>query len=195
MTRPYRPRVDILARNILAVYADASDDERQAGREWYADAHTLARELDPDNVERAAGVIAALSPRLSWDLNARYARQAYADGRASGGLKANTDKATRILAGEPPANVLGGRKVTAFADNIARPGTSERVTIDRHAFDIARGRVTSDAEREILSRKGVYDVFCEAYRRVAHDLGDISPAQLQAVTWVAWRRRKGLVAA
>ena len=82
----------------------------------------------------------------------------------------------------------------AFWRTIADPTDPRAVVIDRHAIDIATGRVLGDKVRGLLlSRAGAYDEVCDAYRRAARILSrefgtDLSPAAVQATTWVHWRR-------
>ncbi|HTE66948.1 MAG TPA: hypothetical protein VK736_11925 [Candidatus Binatia bacterium] len=104
----------------------------------------------------------------------------------------NVVKARRCDAGEHWADVLGGPKVRAFAALIDDPDDLTAVVIDRHAFDVAVGRVTSDHERDLLlKRRGVYERFARVYRAAARVLG-IPPSVVQATTWTYWRRVKGL---
>jgi len=185
------------AQRILDVWHLATPDEIDAGMTWYDAAHDLAVELTPENPREAAGVIAALSPRTPWVRNQDLAYRAYRDGAASGTLGANTRKADAIMAGADFADVLKGDKVRNFAEIIADPSNPDAVCVDRHAFDVAQGRVTNDETRGALTRVGMYDRFAEAYRRAARtlsaDLGvQVTPAQVQAVTWVVWRRLKGI---
>jgi hypothetical protein len=163
---------------------------------------------------RAAAVIAVLSPRLSWDKNVEAARRAYgeylnrlqgldlhgptADGfvAAMPVLNTNAAKAFKLLSGADPDEIVGGPKVRAFWFGIVDPSDPRVVCVDRHAFDIAVGGVMDDATRgKVLGRKGAYDRFAQAYRRAAARLSDgqgyeWNPAQVQAVTWVTWRRLK-----
>jgi hypothetical protein len=185
------------AARILDVYRQATLQELQEGLEWYSDAHHVAAALDPARPHAAAGVIAALSPMMGWDRNIMLAARAYADGYASGALYRNVAKADAILAGAEPLDVLRGDKVCNFYKAIANPHDGTAVVIDRHAFDIAVGRITNDQSRSALSRKGVYESFARAYSRAAVALTketgmDISPSAVQAVTWTVWRRLKGL---
>lgn len=188
-----RPRVNA----VLDVYRNATVADLDYGREWYRTAHALAARLDPSNVRAAAGVIAALSPMMNWERNMMLAIRAYDDGCASGALFGNVRKADAIMAGADPLDILGGDKVRNFFAAIADPESDEAVCIDRHAFDIAVGRVTNDITRRALSRVGVYESFAKVYREAARILTretgmHVTPAQVQAVTWVAWRRMKGL---
>lgn len=176
--------------NVLSVYGMASADHMREGLSWYLDAHNVAVTLDPDSPSRAAGVIAAMSPMMGWETNKRAAFLAYDRGTADGlGLSRNVAKANRILAGEKPLDVLGGDKVRAFYATILDPHGFPIPVIDRHAFDIAVGKVTDEKSRSTLSRKGVYAAFGEVYIQAAKVVG-VSSSQMQAITWVAWREFK-----
>lgn len=196
------PRNMVYAANpnsarILDVYRQATLQELQDGLDWYRDAHSIAVALDPARPYAAAGVLAALSPMMAWGQNVNVAARAYAEGHATGALYRNCAKADAIMAGAEPLDVLGGDKVCNFYKAIANPHDGSAVVIDRHAFDIAVGRITNNKSRAALGRKGVYEAFARAYARAAKAIAvetgmDISPCQVQSVTWTVWRRLKGL---
>lgn len=181
-------------KNVLAVYDNSTAENLRNGMRWYLDAHNFAKTLDPHNVERAAGIIAALSPMNGWENNKNKAALLYrqnGDG-TNVGLKTNVAKAQRIYNGESPRTVLKGDKVTAFFETILDPFSPDtKPVIDRHAFDIAVGVKTDDKTRGILSRKGMYETFADVYREAAKIAGTGS-AQMQAVTWVEWREIHGI---
>jgi hypothetical protein len=185
--------------NVLSVYRSASAAQVHAGMEWYINAHEYAKSLD-SRFHRAAGVIAALSPMNQWDNNMTKAARVYAQqgiiewrGTKNGiGLANNVRKAVAIYNGDDALDVLGGDKVRAFFLSIADPAGDHPIVIDRHAFDVAVGKRTNDKVRRSLERKGEYERFSTAYRDAAYIVG-IGPAQLQAVTWCAWKGRHGLV--
>jgi len=193
-------------RHVTATFRAASATDREHGREWYDRAHRLARELaastEPadmdDAVRRAAAVIAVLSPVTSWPQNVAMARAAYY-GWPVKGLGRNIAKAKAIMSGADPDTVVSGRKVRAFWATIVDPSLSDAVVVDRHAIDIALGTVTDDATRSrIVGRKGGYEAIAAAYHRAARiltrELGEpISPAQVQAITWVYWRRTRSII--
>lgn len=205
-----------LTRNITATFRLATDGDRALGHGWYGRARDLAERLDPENVERAAGVIAALSPRLSWRKNVEYAELAYylhatnpfddpdsdvAINWFAGSvptLNANAKKAARILNGHHPENILGGPKVTAFYWTIVNPDDPRSVVVDRHAISILFNRPLSDDEvGQALRKKGAYELAADLYRRAAaiisRELGEIwTPAQVQAATWTYWRRERAV---
>lgn len=178
--RPLTPR-------ILRVYDSATPEQLAEGAEWYHNAHGLAASLDPKNPRRAAGVIAALSPRLPWAKNVELAGRVYAEGRASGVLGRSRRAADAIFGGADPLDVLGGPKVRAFFTLINDPEDPKTVCVDRHAIDIALGdEKLSDRTRPALHRGDMYERFCRSYRRAAVHLGCL-PSAVQATTWVTWR--------
>lgn len=184
-------------RNVTRAYRAASADEVAQGVAWYMRAHDLAVELDPGNVTRAAAVIATLSPQASWSRNVASARLAYrlrprsdvqvfVDGLPT--TRVTAVKTHAILTARSDIDPLvHGPKVRAFWASIIDP-ESDEVVIDRHAVDVALGRVTDDRTRNLLlKRKGGFEAFALCYRRAAKILST-TPAQVQAVTWVYWRR-------
>jgi hypothetical protein len=189
-----------IVENVRQTYLDASFDAFSSGMTWYDHAHEIALLLDSDIV-RAAGIIAALSPMNEWDNNIRQANLIYTldgeitvvKGQPNGiGLGDNVIKAIRIYRGEHPLEVLGGPKVRSFYATIVNPNDSEvDPVIDRHAFDIAVGMRTNDEARGILSRKSVYQSFVNVYRYAA-EIAGITPRQMQAITWVAWKQMHGI---
>ncbi len=179
--------------NIVAVYNKATAEELVSGAEWYSAAHTFCRGLSDRydvDIDTAAAVVAVLSPRLSWALNLRYADQYLRTGDCPTFFSVK-HKLARLVEGVALDEVLSarhGQKVRSFYDNIARPQTSTAVTVDRHAFDIVTGS-RHDADRRALERRGVYDATAEEYRSTALAL-NLRPHQLQATTWLTWKRVK-----
>lgn len=180
--------------NVMSIYSVATEENIREGLAWYPGAHNFAKSLDVD-IERAAGIIAALSPMSGWENNKNKAAQLYrqngivcVDGKKNGiGLSGNVTKAQEIYAGAKPLDVLKGNKVRAFYETIVCPESVDPLpVIDRHAFDIAVGQRTDDKSRAILDRKGVYLEFADCYRGAA-DVAGILPAQMQAITWIKWR--------
>ena len=178
---------------IVAMFRSANAEELAYGLTWYQDAHTFAAEVAQRHgltVRQVAGIIAALSPRTSWELNKVNAERLIATGDCPG-LTLGRHRAQRIaFDAEDPADVLGGPKVRSFFDNLADPLNSEAVVIDRHAFDAVAGQVTNDHTRKQLDRKGEYQRVSDIYRSAAHVLG-VQPHVVQAVVWSVWRNRYG----
>jgi hypothetical protein len=182
------PTVD----NVLSVFRRASVEQYRAGRNWYPYAYRHARILDRD-VERSAGIIAALSMQQNWEYNLILAQRFYLQSGLTGGtLSEAIGKANRIYAGENPREVLltsyRSQKTFNFFNNIIDP-YADYVTVDRHAFDIAVGETTDDKTRKQLGRKGEYERFSDVYRAAA-TIFNIPPATMQAITWLVWRAEK-----
>lgn len=168
--------------NIIATYNRATEDQRLKGKQWYPVAHDLATMLADGDTRKGAGVIAALSANKSWTENTKIATRAFASGKATGHVKDAILKATRIMNGADPADVLPmSLKTGNFYRCILDPSDPDAVVIDRHAHDIALGRPLGNADRG-LSSKGRYDALAGAYRAAAARLG-ILPSELQAITW------------
>jgi len=179
-------------RNITKVFRMADHKSLLDGMDWYARANVLANTLDPLNPRRAAGVIASLSPLTSWPLNIRYATAVY-DGTPFSTLGNSMRAAFRIYNGEDAADVLNGPKTRAFFFTIADPSNREAVTVDRHAIDIAHGKPLPNNSKERSINKREYAEIAGMYHRAARILSreygrDIYAHQVQAVTWIYWRR-------
>ena len=174
--------------NILATLKRATAAEIDHGASWYVDANRIASEC-PAGTEAGAGIIAALSPMQRWDRNVMLARRTFEAGTLDGGaLSRNVAKANAIMAGGNPLDILGGDKVRSFYTNIVDP-FGDNVTVDRHAHDIAMGRFFTDSERRIGKR--IYREIADEYREVSDIVGIPVPG-IQAITWVTWRRIKGV---
>ncbi len=189
--------------NILKVYAQATDSDIDMGLHWYQQVNDAAKAIagrcTTATTVEVIGVIAALSPGLSWGLNVLQAEQlikAHEQGTelplvGSYGHK-NVDKAIRILNHEWPLDVLGGNKVRAFFYNILFPTGDAHVTIDRHAKALtinAPATRRGFASDNVLSavKKSEYDYIAWHYEVIARRLRLI-PSQLQAICWITWKR-------
>lgn len=172
------------AHNIIGAYANATEAQKLKGKHWYPVAHDLATMLADGDTRMGAGVIAALSANKSWSENTKIATRAFGSGKATGHVKDALTKATRIMNGADPADVLPmSAKTGNFYRCILDPSDPEPVCIDRHAHDIAVGRTYGEENRG-LSAKGRYEALADCYRYAARQLG-ILPSELQAVVWVA----------
>lgn len=181
--------------NIRAVLAQATPAEVQSGRQWYWEAReqtaTLAVQFSIP-LKCACHIVAALSPGIRWERNIEAARLVCSGKEgAIDGYGANVAKARKILESYrrflPWDHLLSGPKVTSFAETIFNPDTEDiDVVLDVHAISIALGkrytvRTVPDLRKEERARIDA------AYRRVAKKQG-LRPHQLQAITWVVWRR-------
>ena len=194
------------SNNIQAVYNLASLSDTNSGFNWYADAHTFAQQL-ADEYEisklQVCGVIASLSPRNRWERNkidaetmvkAASAGATYEDLLS---LKVctftgNKIKAARILglncaSDTEVKSILSGPKMIEFYHCIQE---LDDVCIDGHAYSIWLGSRVVLAKVPSIGVKLRRTIKAD-YRAAAEALG-ISPYELQAVTWCAWRRIHGV---
>ena len=189
--------------NILAVYAQATDAEREHGLTWYAQAKASAQAI-ADKTELplhvVVGVIAALSPTNNWDRNlvdADLFCQTFVDGGYIEDVSACTyktmwEKAWRILEDMPAdaqavAFILNGPKITDFYWCIMG---FDCCVIDGHAWCIANADRRTMQEVPSIGKKLRLELQ-QAYAVAAHKFG-MSAYEMQAATWVAWRRIHGI---
>lgn len=184
-----------ITRNITSVFRSATPEQFSKGLTWYDVAADAAEDLSLRygvTVDVAAGIIAALSPNNSWGHNLRLAERFIAEGGLSEGyFGAQLAKARDILAGADIMHTLGAsaRKTQNFYRSIVTRGR-EGMTIDRHAYAIAtdtRGETPSLGVAKYAALVAGYERAAKAIKRAG--LGDFTPAQVQAITWVAWRDR------
>lgn len=175
--------------NILHVWHQASMEERLEGQLWYPTAQRRARSFGGD-LERNAGIIAALSPSVRWEWNLKWAGEFIRTGKIDGygGYTRNLLKAIRILHGEPVWLVLGmnSPKMRDFAALIRDGGENNCVCVDGHATNISDGNLGPIGTARSL-KPNQYELVASEYRSAAHRL-NVRPSVLQAVTWVTWRR-------
>jgi len=177
--------------NIAAALEEADKQSTLEGMSWYDDAHSIALSLSEHlTINQAAGVLAALSPQSGWSTNIASARSVCVQFESKRHITGHTGnacgKVERMLLGEDPDVVLGGRKVRSFYRNIINPADAGAVTIDRHMIDLMTGKIGTDAH--ILERIGIYTAATAHIRGVAREAG-ILPSQVQAIVWL-WHRRK-----
>jgi len=151
--------------NIVKMWNQATDDEKESGKRWYEDAHhitkavsTLYKGKHPQGaVHAAAGLMAVYSPQTAWTANLHNATRAIVEGKGiggkGGGIMASAsqkESADKILKGANYNDVLKGPKVRDFAHLIEHGGdedpTVPHVVVDRHALSVAAGKRLSDAD-------------------------------------------------
>lgn len=186
--------------NILSVYHSASLTERHEGLSWYSTAGSICTELGATHSltrRTVACLIALLSPQKNWAQNVDEAQRVLAAYSVGGeelaaqtpGLFATKRQrglirgllSTELSVGE----ILKGQKIQSFWKNIL--GDEHCVTVDGHARNIADHGVrrVGISQAKGMS-KGAYALYSAAYVEAAHQVG-VTPAQLQAITWVAYR--------
>lgn len=163
----------------IGLLGQATVADLNAANAWYAEAGTFADSLRSTtgwNMEVAASVVSAFSPRVTWAHNKAKAAQ-YAQGIAPKGLRSHVVAADRcVVAGFAG---LRGPKTNAFARAIA--GDRNAVVVDvwmcraaglgKDAPNATEYRAIADAIRAIACTPTV----C------------MEPATLQAMLWIIVR--------
>ena len=102
-------------------------------------------------------------------------------------------KAWHILETMPPYDetitILNGKKIVSFFRNIS--GDEQDITIDGHARNIYYNDRQGLTTPNTNIKKSEYLDIQKAYARASKKLG-IKAYELQAITWVAWRRIHGI---
>lgn len=184
--------VDYFVANMWEHVNVSTQEEFDAAVGWYSVAQMYARELGETlglrgrrGILVGAGMLAVLSPGISWATNVREAVRIASfdiDGDfASYGR--NVGKAMAIADEGYVSIYVKGRKTRSFAACIVNPHTSKAVVIDRW---IARAAGVNHG----LYNMGVYDAVAEAMTFIADKVGMDVPST-QALVWVVARRGAG----
>jgi len=190
--------------NIIKIYKLATPEERRDGIVWYANAYSDCNRIALDlsvPVHIVTGVVAALSPNNKWDRNVTNAReliQAFVNGDGMDSVKVSTyhtmkKKAWSILEGMPDHEgvivLLNGQKIVSFYRNIMGDDTC---TVDGHAKNIYYGErhgLTDDKTNVGKKEyKTISDAYVKAGKRVRVNGRSLKAFEIQAITWVVWRR-------
>ena len=197
---------------ILGLWVQSNTEDRKIGLNWYSNAYAISERIATElgfSVDQIAGAIAALSPNNKWERNCQDAEnlaRAIKAGVDIDSVKvctfgSNKAKAVKILSSNVDSaeivSILRGQKVVAFYLNIARNGDTDCPVIDGHAFNIACGTVGSLRDVPSITPKGfetLQNLYRDAAATVSAVTGEtVSAGQMQAVTWVCYRRiHKGL---
>lgn len=175
----------------------ASDDMIGEGHRWYADGQaTVADIADRAGIgmERAAIIVAHLSPRTRWSFNVAGAYQLAIQRQADGCMANNVARALAALDADDPWSTFGpmAHKTRRFARNLL--GDHSVITVDTWAMRVAMGRGwgvnwrtdrTDDLER-LITRPGIYEAIERAYLNAGKHANLPGPI-IQAITWVAAR--------
>lgn len=180
--------------NIIKVYSRANDSDIVNGKNWYNIAHNTCKAIANETgtgLITTIAVLSALSPNNKWNRNVIDCKNLiiYGLGARYSTYGANVDKALTILKhcnneAEKAIFYLRGKKVVSFFDNILNCETSQYVTIDGHAVNIANNTNNPLKGKGLTPKK--YDYFTDMYKETANGLS-IPAIHLQAITWVTWR--------
>jgi hypothetical protein len=172
-----------LAARLVALWRAADRATRTAGAGWYRNARRIAREMARRHgvsLATAAGVIAALSPRLMWVRNVLVADMVCAQElRVPGVFAASLAKARAIRAGAKPTLVLRGPKVRAFYR--ALMGDEQATVVDVWTARAAGLRGDALTDKQYADVSAALHLGAKEVRTTA--------SRLQAVAWVAIRGR------
>tara|TARA_B100001939_G_scaffold173118_1_gene149129 strand:- start:605 stop:1231 length:627 start_codon:yes stop_codon:yes gene_type:complete len=197
---------------ILGLWFQSNNQDKENGLAWYSNAYTFCLRIAAElgfSVDQIAGAIAALSPNNKWERNCQDAEnlaRAIKAGIDIDSVKVctfgnNKAKAVKILSSDVDSaeivSILRGQKIVAFYLNIARNGDTDCPVIDGHAYNIAMGTVGSLRDVPSITPKGfetIQNLYRDAAATVSQITGEtVSAGQVQAVTWVCYRRiHKGL---
>lgn len=190
-------------QSITAVYNLSTQSDKNQGLNWYARALTFADNLGEVydiHYTTIVAVIAALSPRNRWERNMQDA-ELMVKVKANGGtyhdllalkvctFSANKEKAARILAlnitdRDELLDILKGPKLCEFFNCIL--GDVDDVCIDGHAYSVWLGDRITLANVPSIGKKLRQSIKAD-YQQAAKNLG-LKSHELQAITWVCWRR-------
>lgn len=193
----------IVKNNILRIWELTDEDDRL---DWYESARQLASDITVDynmqyncryhnktqiTISQVIGVLAAFSPRKSWESNKELAYDLVWFDKANH-MKVFNKKARDIMLSDGSDNeilsILNGNKITSFYQNIKYPQSSDYLTIDRHALSIALGYWTSEDDYTGMTTNQ-YNFFVHCYVNAAKIAG-VTPLIMQSSTWVVWRKIK-----
>ena len=170
-------------------WASASAEHHTQGEAWYARARDIARGLAQKYpaypLHTTSLVLAALSPRVSWERNIAYADKLLRDGESATIPVLGRSKANAVAA-MGGAESVNGPKTSAFAHLIEYPDDANGVCVDTHAINIALGYVASEKEVKHYAARVGNSYIAQCYVDVAADL-NVLPSTVQAVTWCYWR--------
>ena len=195
-------------QNILLVYNMATPKEIEEGIMWYRKAYLDCRKIGITHMvstHTVVGVVSALSPNNKWERNIVNADEligAYINGDGIDSIKVSTyhkmkQKAWSILWKMPTKDevmaILNGQKITCFFQSIMG---DDVCTVDGHARNIYYGQRESLSDPKTNIGKKEYAMIQQAYVEAGSMLKvngqPLKAYEVQAVTWVAWRRIHGI---
>ena len=204
-----------MIENIKGVYYLSKAYEKRHGEIWYKNANkscsTIAKKTDI-NIAFVVGVLSALSPNNKWERNVidtenmciAYKSNIPLDEVKVCTYNANKQKAIKILELidkdkifvdiDDIREILNGNKVKAFFDCIYLYEYNENtVCIDGHAKAIYIGEKFALSSNSSNVTTKQYRVISQAYIDATKEINESEgssylPYQIQAITWVAWRR-------
>ena len=190
--------------NIIKVFNQSNPREIGDGVLWYSNAQAEAQTIADKYqlpLHIVIGVLAALSPTNDWyknnirngdDMCRIFAIGGYVEQTKPSTYKTMRDKAWHILQSMPHdldgvLFILNGPKISDFAQCIAG---DDVCVIDGHAWCIANSDRRTMQEVPNIGKKLRLELQ-KAYSKAGKKHG-ITAYQMQAITWVTWRRLHGI---
>jgi hypothetical protein len=177
------------ANRIENILEMATDSEMIEGVKWYEDANEFALKVATEydlTLAQVSQLISLLSPQKRWEQN-KVDVLRFLDGETNGIFSTKRTLAECSAVVDEGFIIPESRmKTFAFAKCIeeAKVNESDPVVIDRHAIKIAYGQMDA---KPIIITDCRYREASEGYRIVAEKYG-MKAHQVQAVTWVAYKR-------
>ena len=213
--------MQIAVKNIIAIRRKAKPEDVAHGIAWYAEAYEQCRVMAdkynlPDYI--VVGVVAALSPNNRWTTNITNADDliaAWRDGGKPDDVSVCTYNAMKLKAWsildafrddgcmrysehdtvivDEVKPILNGKKIVCFYENIMGDDTC---TIDGHARNIAYAERVNLTDGKTSIGVKEYANLQDAYRIAASRCRvngrRLKAYELQAITWVTWRKMHGI---
>ena len=207
----------LAVKNIIAMRRKAKPADVAHGIAWYAEAYEQCRIIADRHdlpIYIVAGVVAALSPNNRWSTNVTNADDLITawhnddtpDNVSVCTYNAMKLKAWSILREMPDRyeendtlivdevkTILNGKKIVCFYENIMGDDTC---TIDGHARNIAYNERVNLTDNKTSIGVKEYANLQDAYRIAASRCRvngrRLKAYELQAITWVTWRKLHGI---
>ena len=207
----------IAVKNIIAMRRKAKPADVAHGIAWYAEAYEQCRIIADRHdlpIYIVVGVVAALSPNNRWSTNVTNADDlitAWHNDDTPDNVSVCTYNAMKLKAWsilfEMPdryeendtlivdevKTILNGKKIVCFYENIMGDDTC---TIDGHARNIAYNERVNLTDNKTSIGVKEYANLQDAYRIAASRCRvngrRLKAYELQAITWVTWRKLHGI---
>lgn len=204
---------DTAVVNVLALYAESTDEQRAIGQSWYERADDIAVNLAirfnrPHEI--CAAILAACSPQAPWlwdesnkqcntyrAVEILTAQAMNRPLRNDGSCLSNREwvKAYGIANGDYAdfREGLGTKlKVPSFFDSIINRGTGSAVCIDTHMVCLASNRLMGANHPTIKAMFADNDRMSQMQdlvRECSVTVGERYPQMMQAILWSTWKEK------
>jgi hypothetical protein len=181
-------------QNIVAVYNQASEAEKDYWGRWYhhakADVAELAQEFNLD-FRLTAGLVAVLSPGNKWHDNLMAAKRMLSQAPKINAYPIQLAKAKRLLE-SGDFSVLETPKVKVFFASLLDPEKLQHeLVLDSHAINVWRGQKVTLKDTQNPRAQALRAQMLHDYAQAAQQVGT-SVQAVQAVTWYIWKYGKHL---